>query len=119
MLGVQPPLPAIVLDPRRGTALTIRFDARQPIPSGAQFGTGWRNEVPHTLTPKRRSALRLFARNRSKPMAHAVTRQANFRLDQAAVVELRKALRGRLLEPSDAGHGGARSVWNALSTRQP
>jgi hypothetical protein len=52
-------------------------------------------------------------------MAHALAQQAECKLSQAAVADLRKALRGALLQPSDAGYGEARSIWNGMITRQP
>ena len=52
-------------------------------------------------------------------MAHALAPQADCKVDQSAVAELRKALRGALLRPSDTGYGEARSIWNGMITRQP
>jgi FAD binding domain/Berberine and berberine like len=52
-------------------------------------------------------------------MAHALSRHAECRLDQAAVAQLRKALRGTLLQRSDTGFAEARSIWNGMITKQP
>jgi FAD/FMN-containing dehydrogenase len=52
-------------------------------------------------------------------MAHALSRRADCQLDDAAVTELRKALRGALLQPADPGYREARSIWNGMITRQP
>jgi FAD/FMN-containing dehydrogenase len=52
-------------------------------------------------------------------MVHDLIRQTDFGLDQAAVTELRQALRGPLLQPSDTGFGEARSIWNGMVTKQP
>jgi len=40
-------------------------------------------------------------------------------LGQAAVADLRKALRGPLLQPSDTGYSEARSIWNGMIGRKP
>jgi hypothetical protein len=52
-------------------------------------------------------------------MTHALSRPPDTGLDQAAVLDLRKALRGVLLQPSDDGYGEARTIWNGMITRQP
>jgi FAD/FMN-containing dehydrogenase len=52
-------------------------------------------------------------------MAHALGRQAGCAPGEAAVSGLRKALRGQLLQPSDDGYVAARSIWNAMITKQP
>jgi len=52
-------------------------------------------------------------------MAHALTRQADCRLDRAAVDALRKALNGALLQPADQEYEGARTIWNAMIARRP
>ena len=52
-------------------------------------------------------------------MAHALARQTEYKLTQAAVADLRKALRGALLQPADAGYGEARSIWNGMVAREP
>ncbi len=52
-------------------------------------------------------------------MAHARAQQTDYKLSQAAVADLRKALRCALLQPADAGYGEARSIWNGMVTRQP
>ena len=52
-------------------------------------------------------------------MPPALTREADCRLSQIAVTELRKALRGALLQPSDTGYDEARSIWNGMITRRP
>jgi FAD/FMN-containing dehydrogenase len=52
-------------------------------------------------------------------MAHALTRQADCRLDRAAIEALRKALRGALLQPADPEYEDARTIWNAMIARRP
>jgi FAD/FMN-containing dehydrogenase len=52
-------------------------------------------------------------------MAHALSTQVDGRLDHAAVTELRRALRGALLLPSDPDYGEARSIWNGMIARRP
>jgi FAD binding domain/Berberine and berberine like len=52
-------------------------------------------------------------------MTNVLTRQAELRLDQTAIMELRKILRGPLLQPSDPGYREARSIWNGMVTSQP
>src|SRR5262245_33461507 len=52
-------------------------------------------------------------------MAHALTRQADCRLDRAAVEALRKVLRGALLQPADPEYDEARTIWNAMIARRP
>jgi FAD/FMN-containing dehydrogenase len=52
-------------------------------------------------------------------MAHALAQQPQDRLSQAAVADLRKALRGALLQPADAGYREARSIWNGMITKEP
>jgi FAD/FMN-containing dehydrogenase len=52
-------------------------------------------------------------------MADATTRNPEGKISQAAIVDLREALRGPLLQPFDPGYGEARSIWNGMITRQP
>jgi FAD/FMN-containing dehydrogenase len=52
-------------------------------------------------------------------MTHAFAHETEYKLTQAAVADLRKALRGELLEPTDAGYREARSIWNGMIARQP
>jgi hypothetical protein len=52
-------------------------------------------------------------------MALALPRQADCRLDRAAVEALRKALRGALLQPADPEYDEARTIWNAMIARRP
>ncbi len=40
-------------------------------------------------------------------------------VSEAAVLELKKQLRGELLRPGDGGYNAARSVWNAMVDRRP
>jgi hypothetical protein len=40
-------------------------------------------------------------------------------LSQTAVSDLRKALRGPLLQPADPGYSEARSIWNGMVTKKP
>jgi FAD/FMN-containing dehydrogenase len=86
---------------------------------GCTFRTRWCNVLHDTLTSTTTVALRLSHGIRSEPIVDALTRQADRRLDQAAVTDLRKGLRGALLQPSDAGYREARSIWNGMITRQP
>ncbi len=44
---------------------------------------------------------------------------SELRLGQATVRELRDALRGELIEPTDAAYEEARSVWNGMIDRHP
>ncbi|MFB9261852.1 FAD-binding oxidoreductase [Bradyrhizobium erythrophlei] len=52
-------------------------------------------------------------------MAHTLAQQPEYRLSQAAVADLRTALRGALLQPPDPGYREARSIWNGMITREP
>jgi hypothetical protein len=52
-------------------------------------------------------------------MADATTRNPEGKIGQSAVMDLRKALRGPLLQPFDPGYDEARSIWNGMITRQP
>ncbi|MGB8770967.1 MAG: FAD-dependent oxidoreductase, partial [Candidatus Korobacteraceae bacterium] len=52
-------------------------------------------------------------------MANVVPREADFGLNQAAIIELGKALRGPLLLRSDPGYVEACSIWNSMVTKQP
>ena len=56
---------------------------------------------------------------RSKAVANVVPREADFGLNQAAIIELGKALRGPLLLRSDPGYVEACSIWNSMVTKQP
>jgi hypothetical protein len=49
-------------------------------------------------------------------MTHALSRRPDTELDQAAVIDFRKALRGVLLQPSDEGYSEARTIWNGMIT---
>lgn len=52
-------------------------------------------------------------------MAEAFARQSEHKLGQDVVTDLRKVLRGALLQPGDAGYGEARSIWNGMIAREP
>ena len=51
--------------------------------------------------------------------ARHIAQQHEYRLSQAAVADLRKVLRGALLQPTDAGYCEARSIWNGMITKEP
>ncbi|OKO68262.1 FAD-binding oxidoreductase [Bradyrhizobium sp. NAS96.2] len=52
-------------------------------------------------------------------MARAPAQQPDYRVSQAAVADLRKSLRGALLQPADAGYREARSIWNGMIIKEP
>ncbi len=52
-------------------------------------------------------------------MAQALAAKPACDLDEAAIGELRNALRGALLQPGDAGYGEACSIWNGMIARRP
>jgi FAD/FMN-containing dehydrogenase len=52
-------------------------------------------------------------------MVHAFARRTERGPSEAAVTDLRGALRGRLLEPSEAGYDEACSIWNGMIARRP
>src|SRR5262249_57336817 len=52
-------------------------------------------------------------------MSDATARNPEGKISQSAVVYLREALRGALLQPFDPGYGEARSIWNGMIVKQP
>src|SRR5260370_10912792 len=52
-------------------------------------------------------------------MAQALAAKPACDLDEAAIGELRNALRCALLQPGDAGYGEACSIWNGMIARRP
>jgi FAD/FMN-containing dehydrogenase len=52
-------------------------------------------------------------------MAQVLAQRRLSSLSQAAVSDLRKALRGPLLQPADPGYSDARSIWNGMITKKP
>ena len=52
-------------------------------------------------------------------MSHALAQRTEYKLSQSAVAELRKVLRGALLQPADTGYREARSIWNGMVAREP
>jgi len=52
-------------------------------------------------------------------MSDVLVRQTDRKLDQAAIISLRKRLRGALLQASDPGYAEARTIWNAMIAKRP
>jgi len=52
-------------------------------------------------------------------MSDATARNPEGKISQSAVVYLREALRGALLQPFNPGYGEVRSIWNGMIVKQP
>ena len=52
-------------------------------------------------------------------MSDVLVRQTDRKLDQAAIISLRKRLRGALLQAFDPGYAEARTIWNAMIAKRP
>src|SRR5262245_3451898 len=66
-----------------------------------------------------RSSVRRYAGIRSDAMAHVSFTEARRGLDEAAIIALRRTIRGAVLQPHDASYAQARSIWNGMITRAP